>query len=216
MRAAQSHGRRPGAVRILPGLGFVLAALKRRPQNTPPHPRGERRSGVPSQDLAQNAGIDPDLIDPSQPLSPELAATASDSSFAVGIVGQAMETRRPFGEVAASYTGLPGGLEFTGSPSRWPTSSRSGSATEPATALPLQPAVVLRTWSSRRPRRPDPSGARTVPPRVRGRDLARPPRARAAIARAIRRPRHLFVSVSIPCGGIDAGQLRLSRGILAG
>jgi FMN-dependent oxidoreductase (nitrilotriacetate monooxygenase family) len=114
--ATLRHGRQADDVRILPGLAFVLGrttdeAVERR--------RVLEASVDPvfrAKNLAQNAGIDPGLIDPQQPLSAGLAATASDSSFAKSIVGQAMTTGLPFHEVASTFTGLPGGLEFTGSP----------------------------------------------------------------------------------------------------
>jgi FMN-dependent oxidoreductase (nitrilotriacetate monooxygenase family) len=140
--AAQRHGRHAGDVRILPGLAFVLGsteaeAVERR--------RALEASVDPvfrAKNLAQNAGINPDLIDPSQPLSPELAATASDSSFAESIVGQAMRTGLAFGEVAATFTGLPGGLEFTGSPEQLADLVEQWVADGASDGFTLQPATV--------------------------------------------------------------------------
>src|SRR6201999_3824782 len=66
--------------------------------------------------LAHNAGLDHTRIDPAKPLSQELADTAEKTTFAQVIVGQALESGRPFGELAQTITGLPGGLEFTGTP----------------------------------------------------------------------------------------------------
>jgi len=110
------HGRPAGSVRILPGLAFVLgsteseAAERRRALEESVDPELRWRN------LAHNAGLDHELIDPSKPLSEELAATAEKTSFAQVIVGQALSSGRPFGELAATITGLPGGLEFTGTP----------------------------------------------------------------------------------------------------
>jgi FMN-dependent oxidoreductase (nitrilotriacetate monooxygenase family) len=140
--AAQKHGRHAGDVRILPGLAFVLG-------NTEAEAVERRRALEASVDpvfraknLAQNAGIDPDLIDPYLPLSPELARTASDSSFAKSIVGQAMKTGLAFGEVAATFTGLPGGLEFTGSPEQLADLVEQWVSSGASDGFTLQPATV--------------------------------------------------------------------------
>ena len=140
--ASAAHGRRAGEVLILPGLGFVLGS-------TEAEARERRRmleAGVDpvlrARTLAQTAGIDPDLIDPSRPLSAELAATASDSSFAKSIVARAMETGLPFGEVAASFTGLPGGLEFTGSPEQFADLVEEWVGSGASDGFTLQPATV--------------------------------------------------------------------------
>ena len=113
---AAESGRQTGDVVILPGLGFVLGG-------TEAEATERRRLLEESADLefrwrnlAGNAGLDPDQIDPSRPLTPELAATASNTTFAKHIVSQALETGLPFGELARTVTGLPGGLEFTGTP----------------------------------------------------------------------------------------------------
>lgn len=114
--AAQRHGRQAGEIRILPGLAFVLGS-------TEAEAASRRRALEDSVDptfrwqmLATNAGLNIERIDPSQPLSEELAATAAPTSFAKNIVEQARKTKLAFGELAATVTGLPGGLEFTGSP----------------------------------------------------------------------------------------------------
>jgi FMN-dependent oxidoreductase (nitrilotriacetate monooxygenase family) len=140
--AAHKHGRKAGDVRILPGLGFVLGS-------TEAEATERRRSLEASVDpvfraknLAQNAGIDPDLINPSVPLSPEIAATASDSSFAKTILGQALETGLPFGELAATFTGLPGGLEFTGSPEQFADLVDEWVSGGASDGFTLQPATV--------------------------------------------------------------------------
>jgi FMN-dependent oxidoreductase (nitrilotriacetate monooxygenase family) len=114
--ASIRHGRPKGSVRILPGLAFVLgsteteAAERRRALEDSVDPELRWRN------LAHNAGLDHELIDPSKPLSEELAATAEKTSFAQVIVQEALSSGRPFGELASTITGLPGGLEFTGTP----------------------------------------------------------------------------------------------------
>jgi alkanesulfonate monooxygenase SsuD/methylene tetrahydromethanopterin reductase-like flavin-dependent oxidoreductase (luciferase family) len=100
--------------------------------------------GLRWRNLAHNAGLDPDLIDPEQPLSEELAAAAEPTSFARAIIGRALESRLPFREVAQSVTGLPGGLEFTGTPEQmaelieeWVTRGGSDGFTLQPTTSPL-------------------------------------------------------------------------------
>jgi FMN-dependent oxidoreductase (nitrilotriacetate monooxygenase family) len=114
--AGARHGRPADAVRILPGLAYVLgsteieATERRRALEESVDPELRWRN------LAHNAGLDQDLIDPDAPLSEEVAATAEKTSFAQAIIGRALESGRPFRELAQTVTGLPGGLEFTGTP----------------------------------------------------------------------------------------------------
>jgi N-acetyl-S-(2-succino)cysteine monooxygenase len=142
--AAERHGRARGEVRILPGLAFVLgsteaeATERRRALEVSVDP------GLRWRNLAHNAGLDPALIDPDQPLSEELAATAEPTSFARVIIGRALESRRPFREIAQTVTGLPGGLEFTGTPEQmadlieeWVTRGGSDGFTLQPTTSPL-------------------------------------------------------------------------------
>jgi N-acetyl-S-(2-succino)cysteine monooxygenase len=140
--AAQRHGRRAGEIRILPGLGFVLGSTEQEAASR----RGTLEASVDPtfrwQMLATNAGLNIDRIDPSQPLSEELAATAAPTSFAKSIVGQALETKLPFGELAASVTGLPGGLEFTGTPERLADLVEQWVGGGGSDGFTLQPATV--------------------------------------------------------------------------
>jgi len=115
-QAAARHGRPAGSIRILPGIAFVLGSTdseaieRRRALEASVDPEFRWRM------LAHNAGLDHERIDPTQPLSQELAATAEATSFARTIINRAVESQRPFGELAQEITGLPGGLEFTGTP----------------------------------------------------------------------------------------------------
>jgi FMN-dependent oxidoreductase (nitrilotriacetate monooxygenase family) len=141
--AAAGYGRRSGRdILILPGLSFVLgstqaeAAARRRELEDQVHPELRWRN------LAYNAGIDQALIDPTQPLSDAVAATAGTSTFATVIVEQAQASGLPFGQWAQTFSGLPGGLEFTGTPEqlaeeivRWVDSGASdGFTLQPDTA----------------------------------------------------------------------------------
>ncbi len=140
--AAEKHGRTAGDVRILPGLGFVLGSTEAEAMERRRSLEASVNPVFRAKNLAQNAGIDPDLIDPSVPLSAEIAATASDSSFAKTIVGQALETGLPFGELAATFTGLPGGLEFTGSPEQFADLVDEWVSGGASDGFTLQPATV--------------------------------------------------------------------------
>jgi len=140
--AAARNGRRAGDVRILPGLGYVLGSTDAE--------AGERRRDLEQsvdptfrwQMLATTAGLDIERIDPSAPLSAELAATAAPTSFARNIVERALETGQPFGELAATFTGLPGGLEFTGSPEQLADLIAEWVEAGGSDGFTLQPATV--------------------------------------------------------------------------
>ncbi len=114
--AAARHGRGAGEIVVLPGISFVLGSTEAEAKERREHLEASVDEVARARNLAYNAGINPDLIDPDKPLDPEVAATAGDSSFAKTIVTRALESQRPFREVAKQVTGLPGGLEFTGTP----------------------------------------------------------------------------------------------------
>ena len=142
--AAARAGRPAGSVRILPGIAFVLGSTEAEATALREELEGAVDPELRWRNLAPNAGIDPARLDPSQPLSDEVAATAGQSTFATVIVQQAMETRLPFRELAQRVTGLPGGLEFTGTPEQladlvqdWVTRGGSDGFT-------LQPATIPR------------------------------------------------------------------------
>lgn len=140
--AAVRNGRRKGDVRILPGLGFVLGSTE---AEATERRRLLEESVDPTfrwQMLATNAGLDIERIDPAQPLSAELAATAANTSFAKNIVARALETKLPFGELAGTFTGLPGGLEFTGSPEQLADLVEDWVGRGGSDGFTLQPATV--------------------------------------------------------------------------
>lgn len=142
--AAARHGRPADAVRILPGLAYVLGSTEAE--------ASERRRALEEsvdpelrwRNLAHNAGFDPDLIDPDKPLSEEAAAGAEKMSFAQAVIDRARETGRSFRELAQTVTGLPGGLEFTGTAEQmaeliedWVTRGGSDGFTLQPTTSPL-------------------------------------------------------------------------------
>jgi alkanesulfonate monooxygenase SsuD/methylene tetrahydromethanopterin reductase-like flavin-dependent oxidoreductase (luciferase family) len=92
--------------------------------------------------LAHNAGLDHERIDPARPLSQEVAATANGSTFAKTIVSKALESGRPFAEVAAVVTGLPGGLEFTGTPEQLADLIEEWLAARASDGFTLQPTTL--------------------------------------------------------------------------
>lgn len=140
--AAIRHGRQARDVRILPGLGFVLGSTEAEAAERRRVLEGSVDPEFRAKNLAQNAGMNPEDIDPSQPLTPELASTAANTSFARHIVAQALETRLPFGDLAATVTGLPGGLEFTGSPEQLADLVKEWVTRGGSDGFTLQPATV--------------------------------------------------------------------------
>jgi N-acetyl-S-(2-succino)cysteine monooxygenase len=148
--AGARHGRPAGSVRILPGLAYVLGSTEAEAAEAR---RALEESADPElrwRNLAHNAGLDQRLIDPSQPLPEEVAATAEGNTFAQYIVGEARRTGLPFGELAQTVTGLPGGLEFTGTPEQmadliedWVTRGGSDGFTLQPTTSPLSLALFV-------------------------------------------------------------------------
>jgi FMN-dependent oxidoreductase (nitrilotriacetate monooxygenase family) len=114
--AARRHGRDPDDVLVLPGVAFVLGS-------TEADARALRASLERLVDpefrwrnLAHNAGLDLRLIDPDRPLPAAAIATASRTSRTDEIARRGQETGKTFRQLADELTGLPGGLEFTGTP----------------------------------------------------------------------------------------------------
>ncbi|MBV9796135.1 MAG: NtaA/DmoA family FMN-dependent monooxygenase [Actinobacteria bacterium] len=141
--AARRHGRDPGDVLVLPGVAFVLGSTEAEAR--------DRRQALEDRvdpefrwrNLAHNAGLDPALIDPDHPLSEAAVAAASRTSRTDDLVRRTKETGRTFRQLAAELTGLPGGLEFTGTPEQfadlieeWLTAGASDGFTLQPTVLP--------------------------------------------------------------------------------
>jgi N-acetyl-S-(2-succino)cysteine monooxygenase len=138
--AATGHGRNPDDVLVLPGVAFVLGS-------TESEARALRTSLEDAVDpefrwrnLAHNAGLDAELIDPDKPLSEEVIASAERTSRTDEIVR--LGAGKPFREVAAKLTGLPGGLEFTGTPEQFADLIESWLVAGAADGFTLQPTIL--------------------------------------------------------------------------
>ncbi|WP_300607011.1 NtaA/DmoA family FMN-dependent monooxygenase [Trebonia sp.] len=141
--AARRHGRDPGSVLVLPGVAFVLGSTQAEADAA--------RAGLEDRvdpefrwrNLAHNAGLDAALIDPDRPLSAAAVAAAQPTSRTEDIVRRTEQTGKTFRQLAAELTGLPGGLEFTGTPEqfadlieRWVADGASDGFTLQPTTLP--------------------------------------------------------------------------------
>ncbi len=141
--AADRHGRDASSVLVLPGVAFVIGSTEAEAAAA----RAALEDGVDPEfrwrNLAHNAGLDPALIDPDRPLSAEAAATAQRTSRTDEVVRRTEETGKTFRQLAEELTGLPGGLEFTGTPEQfadliehWLTEGASDGFTLQPTTLP--------------------------------------------------------------------------------
>jgi len=128
---------------VLPGVAFVLGSTEAEAEaralraSLEDHVDPEFRW----RNLAHNAGLDAGLIDPDQPLSKAVIAAAVRSSRTDEILRHA--AGKTFRQVAEELTGLPGGLEFTGTPEQladliasWLSEGASGGFTLQPTTLP--------------------------------------------------------------------------------
>jgi N-acetyl-S-(2-succino)cysteine monooxygenase len=141
--AAQRHGRSGDDVLVLPGVAFVLGSTETEARAL----RADLEHSVDPEfrwrNLAHNAGLDAELIDPDRPLPETAIATASRTSRTDEIVRRGEETGKTFRQLADELTGLPGGLEFTGTPEQfadliedWLTAGASDGFTLQPTTLP--------------------------------------------------------------------------------
>jgi FMN-dependent oxidoreductase (nitrilotriacetate monooxygenase family) len=114
--SARRHGRDPDDVLVLPGVAFVLGSTEAEARAL----RAELENRVDPEfrwrNLAHNAGLDAGLIDPDRPLPAAAIAAASRTSRTDEIAARSRETGKTFRQLADELTGLPGGLEFTGTP----------------------------------------------------------------------------------------------------
>ncbi|MDH2416293.1 NtaA/DmoA family FMN-dependent monooxygenase [Nocardioides sp. CER19] len=145
--AAVRHGRSAADVLVLPGVAFVIgsteeeARAKRQALENAVDPEFRWRN------LAHNASLDHERVDPDRPLDEAAAAAASiggeRTSRTDELIRRTAESGKPFRELAAELTGLPGGLEFTGTPEQladliedWVLSGASDGFTLQPTTLP--------------------------------------------------------------------------------
>jgi FMN-dependent oxidoreductase (nitrilotriacetate monooxygenase family) len=144
--AAQRHGRGGDDVLVLPGVAFVLgsteaeALVARAALEDRVDPEFRWRN------LAHNAGLDATLIDPDKPLSEAAIAEAlagpRHTSRTDDVVRRTRETGKTFGQVAEELTGLPGGLEFTGTPERFADLIERWLTAGAGDGFTLQPATL--------------------------------------------------------------------------
>jgi N-acetyl-S-(2-succino)cysteine monooxygenase len=140
--AARGHGRDPDDVIVLPGVAFVLGSTEAEARAL----RADLEDRVDPEfrwrNLAHNAGLDTELIDPDQPLSEAAIAAASRTSRTDDVVRRGRETGKTFRQVADELTGLPGGLEFTGTPEQFADLIEAWLTDGASDGFTLQPATL--------------------------------------------------------------------------
>jgi FMN-dependent oxidoreductase (nitrilotriacetate monooxygenase family) len=140
--SAVRHGRDPDDVLVLPGVAFVLGSTEaealalRRALEDLVDPEFRWRN------LAHNAGLDVALVDPDRPLSAGVVDAANRSSRTDAIVARSVETGKSFRQLAEELTGLPGGLEFTGTPEQLADLVGEWLATGASDGFTLQPTTL--------------------------------------------------------------------------
>jgi N-acetyl-S-(2-succino)cysteine monooxygenase len=138
--AAQRHERSPDDVLVLPGVAFVLGSTEAEARALRASLEDHVDPEFRWRNLAHNAGLDAELIDPDQPLSEAVIATAVRSSRTDEILRRA--AGNTFRQVAEELTGLPGGLEFTGTPEQLADLISSWLAAEASDGFTLQPTTL--------------------------------------------------------------------------
>ncbi|MCW2930189.1 MAG: hypothetical protein JWM19_1151 [Actinomycetia bacterium] len=143
--AAVRHGRSPDEVRVLPGVSFVIGSTEAAARSL----RAALEDAVDPEfrwrNLAHNASLNPDLIDPDRPLSAEVIAAVSPAertSRTDQIAARSAETGKSFRELSRELTGLPGGLEFTGTPEQFADLIEAWATAGASDGFTLQPATL--------------------------------------------------------------------------
>jgi N-acetyl-S-(2-succino)cysteine monooxygenase len=140
--AARRHGREPDDVLVLPGVAFVLGGTEAEARAL----RADLEDRVDPEfrwrNLAHNAGLDAERIDPDQPLSEAVIAAASRTSRTDEIVRRGQQTGKTFRQLADELTGLPGGLEFTGTPEQFAGLIQAWLAEDASDGFTLQPTTL--------------------------------------------------------------------------
>ena len=141
--AARKHGRPAGSVLALPGLAFVLGSTEAEALAR----REELESLVDPEfrwrNLVFNAGFDLSKVDPDARLTEAAVASSGRTSRTEALLKRTRETGKTARELSLELTGLPGGLEFTGTPEQlaelieqWVTEGGSDGFTLQSTTLP--------------------------------------------------------------------------------
>ncbi|WP_375388130.1 NtaA/DmoA family FMN-dependent monooxygenase [uncultured Amnibacterium sp.] len=140
--AAVRHGRNPSDVLVLPGVAYVLGSTEAEAEATRAALEGAVDPEFRWRNLAHNASLDFSRIDPDRPLT-EDAVTGDRTSRTDELLARTRDTGRTFLQLAEELTGLPGGLEFTGTPDQladlietWVTTGASDGFTVQPTTLP--------------------------------------------------------------------------------
>ncbi len=140
--AARRHGRDPDDVLVLPGVAFVLGSTEAEARAL----RADLEDRVDSEfrwrNLAHNTGFDARLIDPDRPLTEAAIAAATRASRTDEVVRRGRETGKTFRQLADELTGLPGGLEFTGTPEQFADLIEAWLAEGASDGFTLQPATL--------------------------------------------------------------------------
>ena len=117
--AARRHDRDPDHIMVLPGVSFVLGSTEAEARSARVALEEKVDPEFRWRNLAHNAGLDASLIDPDRPLSVQAIEAAHRTSRTDDVIRRSEETGKTFREVADELTGLPGGLEFTGTPDQF-------------------------------------------------------------------------------------------------
>ena len=140
--AARRHGRDPDAVLVLPGVAFVLGSTEAEARAARAALEDQVDPEFRWRNLAHNAGLDAALIDPDRPLTAAAIAAANRTSRTDDIVRRSEQTGKTFRQLADELTGLPGGLDFTGTPEQFAHLIERWVAEGAGDGFTLQPAML--------------------------------------------------------------------------